>query len=502
MLSVLLLSLAAMSQSPAPPRPHATPPPRQAAAERSWTERPLRLPIVRAGVAYVPKRPTTRVALFLSGDGGWNLGVVDMARRLANGGALVIGVSYPALRKATATAPGCWYPAGDLEVIAQAAEKQLGLPEYRAPLLVGYSSGATLVYGALVAAPRTTFAGGMSLGFCPDLPVDRPVCSARDWRPPFDAKKREAWLPVSAALTRPWYILQGVQDQVCPFDATKAFLAKVPDAHLIEIDGTGHGFGRPEKWAKDFDESAEAVWRRAEQPPPPAPPPPPAARELEAAYAGLDLPLVFRWVDHPKGYLLFVSGDGGWAALDQGIAQAVSDAGVAVIGLNSLRYFWREKSPARVSEDLRRLVAPLAGHGLPVFAGGYSFGASVLPAAVAAWPAAERAALAGLVLVSPDSTATYEIDPLDWVRASRDGGGARVAPALRAMGLPTLCIAGADEDSGACLDAGAAALARVVRLPGSHHYRGDYARLGRTVRDFMAEARPARSADGFAGPPR
>jgi type IV secretory pathway VirJ component len=103
------------------------------------------------------------------------------------------------------------------------------------------------------------------------------------------------------------------------------------------------------------------------------------------------------------------------------------------------------------------------------------------------------------VLVSPDSTATYEINPLDWIRAARDGGGARVVPALRAIDLPTLCIAGADEDAGACLDARATARAHVVRLPGSHHYRGDYARLGRTVRDFMAGAR---AAGGFAGPPR
>ena len=493
---MLLLSLLALAQAAAPP-------PRPAAPQRTWTERTLRLPIVHSGVAYVPNHPTTHVALFLSGDGGWNLGVVDMARRLAGDGAIVIGISYPALRKATAAGAGCWYPAGDLEVISQAAQKALGLPEYRAPLLVGYSSGATLVYGALVAAPHTTFAGGLSLGFCPDLPVDRPVCSARDWRPSFDLKKREAWLPVTSTLSRPWYILQGIQDQVCAFAATKAFLDKVPGAHLTEVDGTGHGFGRPSRWGADFDASAAAIWRDAERPAPAPPPPPPAARELESAYTGLDLPLVFRWVDTPKAYLVFVSGDGGWAALDQGIAQAANEAGVAVVGLNSLRYFWREKSPHQVSEDLRRLVAPLAGHGLPVFAGGYSFGASVLPPAVAGWPAADRAALAGLVLVSPSSTATYEIDPLDWIRTARDGTGVRVTPALGELGLPTLCVAGTDEDEGACLDRDAASIAHVVRLPGSHHYHGDYTRLGRTVEDFMAATLASRrpgASGGSAGP--
>ncbi len=496
MMPVVLLSLVALAQAAPPPQRPATP------AERPWIERTLRLPIVGSGVAYVPRRPTTHVALFLSGDGGWNLGVVDMARRLAGDDAIVIGISYATLRKATASGAGCWYPAGDLEVISQAAQKALGLPEYRAPLVIGYSSGATLVYGALAAAPHTTFAGGLSLGFCPDLPVDRPVCSARDWRPSFDPKKREAWLPVTSTVSRPWYILQGIQDQVCPFDATRAFLDKVPNAHLIEVQGTGHGFGRPLRWGADFDQAAAAVWRDAERPAPAPPPPPPAARELESAYAALDLPLVFRWTDPPKAYLVFVSGDGGWAALDQGIAQAANDAGVAVVGLNSLRYFWREKSPRQVSDDLRRIVAPLAGHGLPVFAGGYSFGASVLPPAVAEWPAADRTSLAGLVLVSPSSTAAYEIDPLDWIRTARDGSGARVTPALRALGLPTLCIAGTDEDEGACLDQGAAAFARVVRLPGSHHYHGDYARLGRFVKEFIdATLQPRRpgASGGSAG---
>ncbi len=35
------------------------------------------------------------VVLFLSGDGGWNLGVVDMARELSRMDAMVIGIDFP-----------------------------------------------------------------------------------------------------------------------------------------------------------------------------------------------------------------------------------------------------------------------------------------------------------------------------------------------------------------------------------------------------------------------
>jgi len=51
---------------------------------------------------------------------------------------------------------------------------------------------------------------------------------------------------------------------------------------------------------------------------------------------------------HPTGMLAIVlSGDGGWRDLDQTVARALQDAGVSVVGIDSLRYFWRRKSPSR-----------------------------------------------------------------------------------------------------------------------------------------------------------
>ena len=41
---------------------------------------------------YYEKPQPSRIALFVSGDGGWNLGVVDMARELASLDALVVGI--------------------------------------------------------------------------------------------------------------------------------------------------------------------------------------------------------------------------------------------------------------------------------------------------------------------------------------------------------------------------------------------------------------------------
>src|SRR5882672_3523745 len=124
------------------------------------------------------------VVLFVSGDGGWNLGVVGMAQALADEGALVAGVDITrylaALNESQAS---CSTPDVDFERLGHVLESKYGLKHYREPILVGYSSGATLVYGTLAQAPLGTFVGALSLGFCPDLEVKRPLCSGSDARP-------------------------------------------------------------------------------------------------------------------------------------------------------------------------------------------------------------------------------------------------------------------------------------------------------------------------------
>jgi type IV secretory pathway VirJ component len=50
---------------------------------------------------YAPASPPRQVVLFVSGDGGWNLGLVDMARRLAALGVWWAGVRWVASPLAT-----------------------------------------------------------------------------------------------------------------------------------------------------------------------------------------------------------------------------------------------------------------------------------------------------------------------------------------------------------------------------------------------------------------
>jgi type IV secretory pathway VirJ component len=129
-------------------------------------------------IIYMPATTPDAVVIFVSGDGGWNKGVVDMANQIVSQGALVAGVDiehyYTNCKRQKNK---CYYPAGDLEELSMVIQKKYKLKQYLKPILVGYSSGATLVYGALAQAPANTFKGVISLGFCPDIEIDKPLCN-------------------------------------------------------------------------------------------------------------------------------------------------------------------------------------------------------------------------------------------------------------------------------------------------------------------------------------
>jgi type IV secretory pathway VirJ component len=428
---------------------------------------------------YAPAGPPSSVVLFVSGDGGWNQGVIPMAERLRGLGALVVGIDIRKLLHNLETSSArCAYPAGDLEELSRAVQVQWKVPSYLPPILVGYSSGATLVYGALVSAPPETFAGGLSLGFCPDLEIHKPLCRGRALESEKRAKAVGFDLSADPTLSVPWYVFQGDIDEVCDAAGTKAFVAKIPAAHLVWLPKVGHGFSVPRNWDPQFVaayRSLEAAGKAA---------------ALPSAGRPLGLPLVE--VTAAPGaaaqdlMVVMLSGDGGWAALDKGLSATFAARGIPVVGWNSLRYFWSARTPEGAAQDLDRILR----HYLPAWGKsralvvGYSFGADVVPFMVSRLPADTRARVTGVGLLGPDADAAFEFHVTHWLGASGDRRYPTVPEVGRLQGLRVACVQGADESDSACRSM--PAWTRVLTLPGGHHFEGDYARLGAELMAALA----------------
>jgi type IV secretory pathway VirJ component len=449
-------------------------------------ERTIHLPIVGDATVYLPAGEPGRTILFVSGDDGWGRGVVDMARRAARGAsAAVAGLSYPALRKAASQRRGgCWYPAGDLEVIGQSLEKQLRFPEYSRPLLLGYSSGATLVYAAL-AASSESFSGGMSLGFCPDLERVPPLCAHDALRPKYDATVRKAILSPVDRIAGRWEILQGELDKACTPESTHAFARNIDGARVTLLEGVGHGFANPGRWSAAFDDALAEIVRVPDAEAASSK----SARgsvdaDLENDLDTLGLPLVLRLVERPRAFLLFISGDGGWSSLDKTLVDTLAEHGVSTVAINTLKYFWSEKTPDQVATDLERLVKICRRDALPLFAGGYSFGAEVVPVVV------DRPGFKdifhGLVLISPGPHASFEVSVMDWLRRKEKPTPYGVLEHARALGaLPIFCSAGEKDEESICPDLRGEPGRVIALLPGAHHYSGQYDKLAAEVAGFL-----------------
>jgi len=178
---------------------------------------------------------------------------------------------------------------------------------------------------------------------------------------------------------------------------------------------------------------------------------------------------------------IFVSGDGGWAGLDKDVAAALSEAGVSVVGVDSLRYFWTARTPEGFARDLERIARHYGAQWQRkrLLLIGFSQGADVLPAAIDQLDHETRESIALIGLMSVGRKADYEFHVSNWLGG--DAGGRPIAPDIaRLRAGRTLCLYGEQDPDALCPEL-APGQATVVALPGDHHFKGDYDRLAKTL---------------------
>ena len=183
--------------------------------------------------------------------------------------------------------------------------------------------------------------------------------------------------------------------------------------------------------------------------------------------------------------VVFVSGDGGWAAIDKGVSKVFAANGMPVVGLDALKYFWSKRTPEEASRDLESIIeGGLAARGKSrLLLAGYSRGADVLPAMISRLPAATRQRIRLIALLGPSPKVEFEFHVADWLRNSAKG--VAVKPEVdKLTGVRILCLSGEDDRDSLCPQLRGDNI-DVVILKGSHHFDGNYERLGRIVLEHV-----------------
>jgi type IV secretory pathway VirJ component len=182
--------------------------------------------------------------------------------------------------------------------------------------------------------------------------------------------------------------------------------------------------------------------------------------------------------------VVFISGDGGWAAIDKAISKQLAAEGMPVVGLNSLEYFWTKRTPDAASRDLQSIIDTYLARWQKsrVILVGYSRGADVLPAMTSRLSAETRSKVRLLALLSPSPNAEFEFHVIDWMHDS--SRGLPVRPELARFGQKTVCIWGEDDHESLC-NGLTMPYVKVVTLRGAHHFEGGYDKLAQIILEAL-----------------
>ena len=465
--------------------------PKNASTLEQAAERTLDYPPIGKVTLYGNMSRPTSLVLFLSGDGGWNLGVIDMARALAQDGqTLVVGIDIiKYYKKLQASSGKCLYPSSDLEDLSEFVQRELALPDYHKPVLVGYSSGATLTYALLCQAPVGTFRGGVALGFCPDIQLNKPLCEGSG---KLTMVRRKDGLGFDftdqPAPGAPLEVLHGEMDQACNCQETCDFFEKVKNVTVARLPKVGHGYGVPKNWLPQFkqafgsilsatDRSTGMLLSAADSHLPVA-----MAAAGDTGMGDLPLSITQATADASTPMIVFISGDGGWTGFDQQICDQLAARHVPTVGLNSQTYFWKKKTPEQTVSDLAPVIRQyLQTWGKSKFLlVGYSFGANVAPFIYTRLSADLQQKAQNIVLLSPDVKGDFEIHVAGML--GKGGGPYDVAAEVRGLqNTPVLCVSGVEEGNEMQTALKGAAHVRFEKIPGSHHYNNDAAKVAATI---------------------
>jgi type IV secretory pathway VirJ component len=422
------------------------------------------------------------IIILISGDAGWKFGVIDFAKKFSSLNNLVIGVDilryYKELRQRT---DDCYKVSADFVQLATVLEKKYNFPDYVPPVILGYSSGATLVYGILAQSRAGSFKGGISLGFCRDIDLPVMLCQTNGLTEKVDEIGKSYFLQPDSKLGNPWIVLQGKLDEVCNYTEVADFVNKTADAELITLPKVGHGFSKWSDFMPQLKDAFNSLIDKYEKGQP--------ANENVDQLKNLPLTITkakFQNSDAPVA--LVISGDGGWYGFEQSIADNLANNGIPTIGLDSKKYFWNRVSPEKTAGDMANALNYYGkewGRERLLLVG-YSLGAEIVPFIVTRFSEEMRSKISSTVLLSPETNTDFEIHISNMLGMGNRGNSYKVIDEIIKMQkVPTLIIFGKDEKTGVP-ELLTGTTVKVCKIPGDHHYKFNSSLIIQTMKDNKA----------------
>ena len=195
-----------------------------------------------------------------------------------------------------------------------------------------------------------------------------------------------------------------------------------------------------------------------------------------------DLPVIITKakIDKEDKLVLFISGDGGWNSFSQKLVDSYASNGFDVIGLNSLKYFWKKKTPQETANDIAELLNKYSGewHKKKIIICGFSFGADVAPFIYRRLPDDLKNKIILVQLISPSSFTDFEIHVMDLLGSHNSVRSMNIASEVKLMDVPVVCYYGDLEKEKPLSELKKADL-KIILLKGDHHYAKSYPEIAK-----------------------
>jgi type IV secretory pathway VirJ component len=423
--------------------------------------------ILGKAMVFSPSHRPTALVFLLSDAAGWSREMTTAAEHLRRRGLIAVGIDTATeLANLAREKQDCHRLTHAFEATSQAIQKQAALRFYFLPTLAGINEGSVLALAGLWQAGPETIGGVATVDFEPTLPGAVPLCAD----PP-----AEKVADGNGFLYSPPHQLFGWWQAAwtdTPSEAVRQFAfaagAVVPQIETGSKPLSGV-LTRMLDWGSDeHSETADEALGLGDLP----------VVELPGRPGATDIAVIF-------------SGDGGWRDLDRSLGEILANAGVDVIGIDCLRYFWSEKSPETVAADLDKLMGHLLRQTdkARIALIGYSFGADILPAVFNRLGPEARRHVNLLSLLALGKDAHFEIHIEGWLGGDSLKGASSVAPEIARIDPRLIqCVYGEEEaDESGCLDPHLHA-AQVVGIRGGHHFDEDYEALAQRILARMRAA--------------